>query len=84
MYRIVPDTAVSAQVAALPVEALAGYAQVLEVLQLAPWNGRPQHEANPDAPVRRWTFGPGQAGQLVYLIVEHQREVHLLLVQWWA
>ena len=84
MYRIIPDTAVSEQVAALPAEALVSYAEVLEVLQLAPWNGRPQHPANPDAPVRRWAFGPGQAGHLVYLIVEEQQEVHLLLVQWWG
>lgn len=84
MYRIVPDTAVSDQVAALPAETLAGYAEVLEILQLTPWNGRPQHPANPDAPVRRWVFGPGQAGQVVYLILEEQQEVHLLLVQWWG
>jgi hypothetical protein len=79
VYRIVPDIAVSEQVAALPAEALVGYVEVLEVLQLTPWNGRPQHVANPDAPVRRWAFGPGQ---VVYLILEEQREVHLLLVQW--
>ncbi len=81
MYRIVPDTAVSEQVAALPDDVLAGYAEVLEVLQLTPWNGRSQH---PDAPVRRWVFGPDQAGQVVYLILEEQQEVHLLLVQWWG
>lgn len=84
MYRIIPDTAVSEQVAALPTEALASYAEVLEVLQLTPWNGRPQHLANPDAPVRRWAFGLGQAGHIVYLILEEQQEVHLLLVQWWG
>ncbi len=84
MYRIIPDTAVSEQVAALPVEALASYAEVLKVLQLTPWNGRPQHPANPDAPVRRWAFGLGQAGHIVYLILEEQQEVHLLLVQWWG
>ena len=84
MYRIIPDAAVSEQVAALPIEVLPGYAEVLTVLQLKPWNGRPQHEDNPDAAVRRWTFGPGQAGQVVYLILEDQREVHLLLVQWWT
>ncbi|MGQ0719456.1 MAG: hypothetical protein ACT4NP_19505 [Pseudonocardiales bacterium] len=82
MYHIVPDAAVSEQVVALPDEALVSYAEVLEVLQLAPWNGRPQHPANPDAPVRRWTFGPGHAGQVVYLILEEQQEVHLLLVLW--
>jgi hypothetical protein len=56
---------VSEQVAALPTEALVSYAEVLEVLQLTPWNGRPPHPANPDAPVRRWAFGPGQAGHIV-------------------
>jgi hypothetical protein len=84
VYRIIPDTAVSEQVAALPAEALASYAKVLEILQLTPWNGRPHHPANPDAPVRRWAFGPGQAGHIVYLILEEQQEVHLLLVQWWG
>jgi hypothetical protein len=32
VYRIVPDAAVSEQVAALPAEALASYTEVLEVL----------------------------------------------------
>lgn len=84
MYRILPDAAVSEQVAALPTEALPGFAEVLDVLHLTPWNGHPQHPANPDAPVRRWAFGPGQAGQVIYLVLEDQQEVHLLLVQWWG
>jgi len=84
MYRIVPDPLVSEQVAALPTEALHDLAEVLSVLALTPWNGAPQHAANPDGPVRRWPFGVGQAGQVVYLILEDQQEVHLLLVQWWA
>lgn len=82
MYQIVPDPATIAQVAALPDVALDAYAEVLEVLRLTPWNGQPQHEANPEGAVRRWTFGVGQAGQVVYLITEQQ--VHLLLVQWWG
>jgi hypothetical protein len=84
VYDIIPDTAVPEQVAALPTEALTDFAELLEVLQLTPWNGQPQHPANPDAPVRRWSFGPGHAGQVVYLILEDQHEVHLLLVQWWT
>jgi hypothetical protein len=43
VYRIVPDAAVSEQVAALPDQALASYAEVLDLLQLAPWKGQPQH-----------------------------------------
>jgi len=84
VYRIVPDPATLAQVAALPDEALAAYAEVLQVVALTPWNGPPQHEDNPDGAVRRWAFGPGDTGQLVYLIIEPRQEVHLVLVQWWA
>jgi hypothetical protein len=82
VYRIVPDTAVSEQIAALPAEALAHLAGVLATLELTPWNGRPHHEDNPAGAVRRWTFGPHQAGHLIYLIIDDQREVHLLLIQW--
>jgi hypothetical protein len=84
MYGIVPDPDAVSQVAGLPDQALDSYAEVLEVLQLTPWAGRPQHEDNPDSAVRRWAFGPGQAGQVVYLIDEERQQVHLLLVQWWA
>ncbi|MEV0682145.1 hypothetical protein AB0I60_37055 [Actinosynnema sp. NPDC050436] len=55
---------------------------MLAVLELEPWNRRPQHRDNPDAAVRYWYFGPDDAGQVVYLILDDQREVHLLLVQW--
>ena len=82
MYRIIPDTTVSDQIAALPTEALPHLAEVLATLELTPWNGRPQHEDNPTGTVRRWTFGPHHAGHIIYLILDDQREVHLLLIQW--
>lgn len=72
------------QVAALPVEALDSYLQVLTTLALTPWAGTPQHVDNPDGALRRWAFGDGGAGQVVYLILDEQREVHLLLVRWWT
>lgn len=81
MYRVVPDAATLEQVAALPVEALSAYAEVLAVLDAAV-DGRPQHEDNPGAAVRYWSFGPERADQVVYLILEEQREVHLLPAQW--
>ncbi|MFC9250662.1 hypothetical protein [Amycolatopsis thailandensis] len=82
MYRIIPDSEVLDQVAKLPTAALAAFSEVLAVLELTPWNGEPQHAAKPDVEVRRFHFGPGDAGQVVYLIVEHVDEVHLLRVQW--
>lgn len=82
MYRIVPDAAVFPQVAALPAEALEAYAELLTALEVAPWSGPSHHAANPDGAVRRWSFGPDGAGQVVYLVLEDRREVHLLVVQW--
>jgi hypothetical protein len=82
VYRIVPDTTVSDQIAALPAQALPLLAEVLAALELTPWNGRPHHEDNPAGAVRRWTFGPHHAGHIVYLILDDQLEVHLLLIQW--
>jgi hypothetical protein len=38
--------------------------------------------ANPEGAVRRWSFGPGGAGQVLYLVLERQREVHVLRVLW--
>ncbi len=57
---------------------------MLSVLEVKPLAGRSLHGANPDGPVRRWSFGPGAAGQVIYLIYEDHLEVHLLLVQWMA
>ena len=82
MYRIVPDAAVFPQVVALPVEALDAYVELLAALEVAPWNGPSHHATNPAGAVRRWAFGPGDAGQVVYLMLEDRREVHLLVVQW--
>ena len=82
MYKIIPDSAAIDQVAALPVEALEDYAQVLSVLSVVPWNGAPQNENNPDGAVRVWLFGPGKAGQVIYLVLDSPAEVHILLVLW--
>ncbi|GGM39987.1 hypothetical protein GCM10012275_08630 [Longimycelium tulufanense] len=84
MYQLVVYPDAQEQVAALPNEALDAYAELLSVLELAPWSGRPQYDGNPEGAVRRWAFGPRAAGQVVYLILEDQREVHIALVQWWG
>ncbi|MFC8529896.1 hypothetical protein [Nocardia sp. NPDC057227] len=82
MYRLVPDQETFDQVAALPTDVLDDYLQLLSALELTPWNGEPQHLANPDGAVRFWLFGPAGAGQVIYLIDEPRRDVHLLRVQW--
>jgi hypothetical protein len=82
VYRIVTDSAVVDQLAALPIEALPGYAQVLDVLELAPWNGRPYNKEQPDVPMRELVFGTHSEGTVTYLVLEREREVHVLVVQW--
>ncbi len=68
------------QIAMLPRVALADYAQALGVLELAPWNGAPLHDNNPDGAVRTLPFG--KAGLITYLILEDQRRVDVLDVLW--
>lgn len=51
-------------------------------MEIAPWSGLPQNEDNPDGAVRYLLVGPAGAGQVVYLILENTREVHVLVVVW--
>ena len=82
MYRVITDSAALDQIAALPVSALPYYAEVLWVLELAPANGRPYNEDNSDAPMREMVFGAAGEGAVTYLLLEREREVHVLVVQW--
>lgn len=61
MYRVVDDDWVAEQVAALPAEALSGYAEVRTLLEVAPWSGSPYRKEKPDGPMRTLTFGSSGA-----------------------
>lgn len=80
MYTVVTDEQAKPQTDALPDAALAAYAEVRVLLETAPWSGRPYHRGNPDGAVRVQPFAT--YGQVVYLILEHERRVDVLLVQW--
>jgi hypothetical protein len=83
VYRTVPDVEVTDQIAALPEAALPWLAQAVDVLELTPTTaGRPYNAEKPEAPMRELMFGPEGAGTITYLLLEDQREVHLLVVQW--
>ena len=70
------------QIAALPKEALIPYAQILGVLELAPWNGLPYNLEKPDGSMRELLFGESYQGKVTYLILEDQRRVDVLRVMW--
>ncbi|MGH3814375.1 MAG: hypothetical protein ACRDUV_18305 [Pseudonocardiaceae bacterium] len=80
MYTVETDGPAKHQVDALPAEALIAYAELRVVLETAPWSGRPYHRHNPQGAVRTCSFGTH--GMVVYLILEDQRRVDVLLVQW--
>ncbi len=52
------------------------------MLELAPWNGSPYNKEKPDAPMRELVFGTHGEGTVTYLVLEYEREVHVLVVQW--
>ena len=79
MYRIVTYDEAIAQIAALPVDGLVAYGQLLDVLQLTPWTGPSINPDNPDGPVRLWTFA---RGTVTYLILEDQQRVDVIDVVW--
>lgn len=82
MYEVTTDEQSQDQIDALPADALAPFAEARATLELAPWNGRPYHRREPDSPMRTLTFGPHGEGKTVYLILEDQRSVDILVVLW--
>ncbi|MGH3437644.1 MAG: hypothetical protein ACRDR6_23110 [Pseudonocardiaceae bacterium] len=82
MYKVTTDGQSQQQVGALPAEALNPFAEAHTALELAPWNGAPYHRNAPDSPMRALTFGPYGEGDIVYLILEDQRRVDILVVLW--
>lgn len=82
MYRVIPDSVVLDQLAAMPAELLPLVAEVFSLLELEPDCGRPYNASLPDGPIREFVFGANHEAAVTYLIVEHAREVHVLVVQW--
>ena len=82
MYEVTTDEQSQQQIDALPVEALAPFAEARAALELAPWNGAPYHSHRPDSAMRALSFGPHGEGDIVYLILEDQRRVDILVVLW--
>lgn len=80
MFTVETDGPAQQQIDALPAGALAAYAELRVVLETAPWSGRPYHRDNPDGALRTHTFGIH--GLVVYLILDDQRRVDVLMVQW--
>lgn len=82
MYRLVTYPEAAGQIAEPPAHLLPHYAAALDDVGAAPWDA-PSHNANnPGGAVRRELFGPLGSGQVLYLVLESEREVHVLRVMW--
>lgn len=84
MYKVTTDEQSEPQVNALPEEALGPFAEARVALELAPWNGAPYHRDRPDGIMRAMHFGPHGEGDIVYMILEDQRQVDILVVLWFG
>jgi hypothetical protein len=82
VYTLRSSDQVDDQISHLPRDALPAFAEMRAVLEVAPWSGESLTDANPNAPVRSWTFGPDGRGVIYYLIQERDRLVDLLDVLW--
>jgi hypothetical protein len=83
VYRVETYREVHDQIAALPDDALAGYAEALWGAQADPVERGADQQAqkhNPTGPVRTLPFGA--AGMVTYLILEDQRRVDVITVVW--
>jgi hypothetical protein len=79
-YRLDLDE-VRETIATLPVEALLPLQANWPFLELTPWAGSPWQAFNPDAALRFIPFGEGR-GTIIYLILEDQRIVDVLMILW--
>lgn len=82
MYSVETDSAALEQIAALPSHALPAYAELMTLLEIAPWSGDSYNRQRPNANMRTHTFADHQQGLAIYLILEQQRRVVVLRVLW--
>ena len=80
MYTVGTDALTDQQIAALPADALAAFAEARSLLEVHPWSGDPIHRGNLEGLVRTLAFG--SAGVITYLILEDLQRVVLLEVLW--
>jgi hypothetical protein len=82
MYSVEWEVHALDQLVALPAEAIPFYAELVTVLEVAPWSGDAYDRQRPDANMRAHAFGKHGEGLAVYVILDEQRRVVVLRVLW--
>lgn len=82
MYSVDIDSEVDEQISALPAAALPSFAELMVLLEVAPWSGNAYNRKRPEANMRTQTFGNDHEGLVIYLVIEDQRRVSVVRVIW--
>jgi hypothetical protein len=82
VYSVDIDSEVDEQISALPAGALPSFAELMVLLEIAPWSGSAYNRKRPDANMRTHTFGADHEGLVIYLVIEDQRRVSVVRVIW--
>ena len=82
MHSVETDVEALDEVSALPAHALASYAELITLLEMAPWSGDPYNLQRPEANMRTHTFGADAEGLAIYLVLERDRRVVILRILW--
>jgi hypothetical protein len=80
VYRLTLDPVAEEQITAVSSEALLPLAELFTLLETAPWSGQPFNPSNPRGNMLIHTFG--ERGLATYLVLEEQREVYLIRIEW--
>ena len=82
MYSVDIDSEVDEQISALPAAALPSFAELMVLLEVAPWSGNAYNRKRPEANLRTQTFGNAHEGLVIHLVIEDQRRVSVVRVIW--
>jgi hypothetical protein len=83
VYSVEWEQGAQVQAAALPREALSPLAELMALLEIAPWSGDP-YRTQADPGMLTPVFGKRAEGLAIYLILEDQRRVVVVRVVWAA
>jgi hypothetical protein len=80
VFKLIIDPVAEEQIAALPDHALRPLAELLALLETAPWSGDPYNSKNPRANMLTHPFG--ERGLATYVVLDRQLEVYLVRIEW--
>lgn len=82
LYSYEQTHEVGESLAAMPLDLLSPFAELIAFLELTPWAGAPYQPGNPEGNLRKMVFGLHNEALATYLILEEQRRVVVVSLIW--